>query len=360
MAVTSDGSMYVVGPTDGALSDQPGQDSDIFVRKYDCSGNEQWTRQFGTPRTDYVMTAAADNEGNLYVPAYTLRPPDKGPSDFLIRKYDRSGNVIWSHEFGSENAGYELIETSAVDPQGELVIAGRDQNQDPLEDAFVAKYDGAGRERWTRHFGAFGFDDIRHVHATQRGNILLTGDAQGALPGQTSAGDFDAFVRKYDPSGRELWTRQFGSSGTDMGQVVTTDADENVFVLWRTSQSESESGADRFLQKFDAEGKQLWSREIGARELGVSATTLDTHGNVYLGGEPQRKKVTDPLLDAYIVKYDPSGRELDRVTLGPAGTGYPKQIFAGLSGVVYGTGSVHVRDWETGNDDVIAFRWMQK
>jgi hypothetical protein len=42
--------------------------------------------------------------------------------------------------------------------------------------------------------------------AADGAGVYITGSANGALPGQTSAGG--AFVRKYDPYGDELWTRQ--------------------------------------------------------------------------------------------------------------------------------------------------------
>src|SRR5262245_19168254 len=56
------------------------------------------------------------------------------------------------------------------------------------------------------------------------GNIYLAGTAGGALPGQTAAGGFDAFVRKYDAAGNELWTREFGTPGADSAEGVAVDA----------------------------------------------------------------------------------------------------------------------------------------
>src|SRR5262249_45987744 len=46
----------------------------------------------------------------------------------------------------------------------------------------------------------------------------------GIFPGQTSADQADAFVRKYDASGNELWTRQFGTAGIDVAHAVAADA----------------------------------------------------------------------------------------------------------------------------------------
>ena len=43
------------------------------------------------------------------------------------------------------------------------------------------------------------------------GNVYVVGRTYGALPTQTKTSLLeDAFIRKYDASGSELWTRQFG------------------------------------------------------------------------------------------------------------------------------------------------------
>jgi hypothetical protein len=41
--------------------------------------------------------------------------------------------------------------------------------------------------------------------------VYVAGIVEDALPGQTSAGSGDVFVRRYESSGTATWTRQFGS-----------------------------------------------------------------------------------------------------------------------------------------------------
>src|SRR5262249_33873006 len=69
---------------------------------------------------------------------------------------------------------------------------------------------------WLQQFGTF-----RVAHAdiaysvTSDGSVYIAGQVGGYLPGETSAGGFDSFLRKYDTAGNELWTRQFGTSPSD-------------------------------------------------------------------------------------------------------------------------------------------------
>jgi hypothetical protein len=67
--------------------------------------------------------------------------------------------------------------------------------------------------------------------------VYVFGAVSGALPGQTYAGGpDDVFLRKYDPAGHELWTRQFGTAGDDfpMAGPVAID-DTGVYVAGWTN-----------------------------------------------------------------------------------------------------------------------------
>jgi hypothetical protein len=57
---------------------------------------------------------------------------------------------------------------------------------------------------------------------------------QGTLPGQSSAGGADAFVRKYDAAGAEVWTRQFGTASGDFAYSVSVGSDGSVLVAGNT------------------------------------------------------------------------------------------------------------------------------
>src|SRR5437899_2785518 len=57
------------------------------------------------------------------------------------------------------------------------------------------------------------------------GNVYVAGTTDGALPGQTNAGGYDAFVRKYDANGIEVWTRQFGGAGEERSFGIAMSGD---------------------------------------------------------------------------------------------------------------------------------------
>ena len=72
----------------------------------------------------------------------------------------------------------------------------------------------AQAEIWTRQFGTNADDLVFQVAVEGAGNLYAAGGTKGALAGQTHLGFRDAFLRKYDSLGNEVWTHQFGTKGT--------------------------------------------------------------------------------------------------------------------------------------------------
>src|ERR1035437_6402153 len=63
--------------------------------------------------------------------------------------------------------------------------------------------------QWARQFAASKPDATFSVAADSSG-AYVAGVTYGGLPGQTVVNtQEEAFVRKYDPTGKELWTREF-------------------------------------------------------------------------------------------------------------------------------------------------------
>ena len=73
-------------------------------------------------------------------------------------------------------------------------------------------------------------DYANGVVTDSSGNVYVTGGTKGGLDGNTSAGNTDLFMLKYNSSGTKQWTKQLGSSGRDHARGVVTDSSGNVYV----------------------------------------------------------------------------------------------------------------------------------
>jgi hypothetical protein len=113
---------------------------------------------------------------------------------------------------------------------------------------------------WTRQFGTRQADEVQAVALDGSGNAYVVGWTFGTLPGQASAGTLDAFVRKVDPGGNELWTRQFGSWDSDFARSVAVGPYGDVYVVGETDGTlpgqHSAGGRDAFIRRYDPDGTE--------------------------------------------------------------------------------------------------------
>jgi len=89
-------------------------------------------------------------------------------------------------------------------------------------------------------------------------NIYVTGSTSGGLDGNTNSGIHDIFLVKYNSSGVKQWTKQLGTSSTDVGNGVTVDSSDNIYVTGLTSGgldgNTNSGGYDLFLVKYNSDG----------------------------------------------------------------------------------------------------------
>jgi hypothetical protein len=316
VAVDASGNVLVVGATYGSLAGGNAGEEDAFVRKYDPNGNELWTRQFGSSAWDWAHAVAVDASANVLVAGQTfgsIASANAGSADAFVRKYDADGNELWSRQFG--NTASEWARGVAVDASGNVLVAGETSgslaggNAGGI-DAFVRKYDPNGTVLWTRQFGSSGHESSRGVAVDASGNVLVAGETSGSLAGG-SAGGIDAFVRKYDPNGTVLWTRQFGSSADDVAHGVAVGASGSVHVAGSTQGSLAGGGAgghDAFVRAFDADGSERWTRQFGSGADDLAfAVGADAVGNILVAGETSGSLAggSSGGIDAFVQKLSP-------------------------------------------------------
>lgn len=234
-----------------------------------------WTAQFGTPQPDEATGVAVGRSGNIYVVGQTSGDLpghiSGGMIDAFVRRYDAAGTEVWTRQFGSTER--DLARGVAVDQAGNIYVVGETFGSLPGQvsaggwDAFVRKYDPHGVELWTRQFGGGGGEAAANVALDEAGNVYVVGGTRATLPGQTSAGDYDAYLRKYDSAGNELWTRQFGTPAEDYGIAVTLDAAGSPIVAGATggllAGAAAAGSLDSLVRKYDPAGQVVWTRQFG-------------------------------------------------------------------------------------------------
>ncbi len=188
---------------------------------------------------------------------------------------------------------FALASGVAVDATG-VYVAGRSFGARGAQawTIFLRKYDARGDEMWTRQIGTGlagnsaspGVFTLPDLAMDSTGVYLV-----GAVPAQSGT---DVLMRKYDRNGNELWTRQVGSPAVEWATGVAVDS-TGVYVVGGTL-IESRP-ANGFLRKYTADGDELFTRQISATY--ATGVAVDSTG-VYVA------------FNGLLRMFTPSGNEL--------------------------------------------------
>lgn len=230
------------------------------------------TLQLGTAGDDEAHAASLDSSLNLWVAGTTTGSfggPNAGGIDGFVMKLDWNGMLLWKRQFGS--TGDENVSAISFGAGGDVYVVGSttgnvDGNTNAgNEDILIAKYDKNGNKLWTRSFGTAGTDAARDLRVSGSGALFLVGYTTGSLDGATTPGGSDLFVAKLDADGNVLWVRQMGTPADDAAYGITFDATNTLYVAGSTSgdldgHANTSGGEVGFLLNYDDQGNLLNSK----------------------------------------------------------------------------------------------------
>jgi len=231
--------------------------SNTFLVKYDATGNALWAE---SSNGGSATSVTVDASGNTYLTGYfnsstvtfgsTMLTNDSvGSADIFLAKYNATGNVLWAKSAG----GSDLDEANsvAVDVSGNAYIAGEFYsrtitfgytnltNADTTGStcaSFLTKYDANGNILWAKSLEGTD-DEANSVAVDSSGNTYLVGwfYCDVLTVGSTTltnmnAGYADIFLAKYDANGNVLWAKSAGETSNDFAISVAVNASGNTFI----------------------------------------------------------------------------------------------------------------------------------
>lgn len=353
---------------------------DVFLVKHDPDGNPLWARSFGGSDEDNGFSVATDAAGSsyvtghfkdtLYIGADTL--VSSGDNDVYLAKYDSSGNPIWGVSGGG--SGADKSTGVDVDGSGNIYISGRFDgasatfglqvlnNTSPgTDDLLVVKYDPAGNMIWAKNIGGTNHEQSHDIAADIFGNVYVTGwfFSTSIVFGSTTLnnnGFIDFYILKMDTAGNPIWAKSAGGSMEDEGFGITTDSLGDVYVTGNFHSSTitfdtitltSNGDRDMFICKFDSAGNIAWAKNAGGalQDRGESVA-LDGAGNVVVAGwfaGTDMVFASDTILsnggnDIFVAKYDASGNEIWGKSAGGASNDVGNGIAIDASDNIYVSG----------------------
>ena len=276
IATDTGNNIYVTGSTTGNLNGELNQGSwDAFLVKYDTNGNPVWTRLLGTSAPDHAYAVATDQIGNVYVAGATdgvlgVDPSPGDPvvnADVFVAKYDSSGNLGWVAQLGTSCA--EWANAVAVDANGNAYAGGKIL-QCALEgntanggyDAFIARIDSAGNSQWVRQFGTSDHDSVNGIAVDSTNNPYVTGYLDSVYASNDDNEGHSILLAKFNDAGDMTWQvlENADYSWGNQGFSIDLDSGGNIFMTGAihgqidgyTNQSLGED--DVFILKHDSTG----------------------------------------------------------------------------------------------------------
>ena len=318
MATDSAGNIYLAGSFQGTVDFDlgPGTDSrtsaggnDAFVAKYSSIGALLWVRTGGGVSSDIATTVVVDNNDNVIVGGSFSQTASfggvgltsNGSTDALIWKLDSAGNTTFARGFG----GTAIDETRGLDVNnsGQIVATGAFSGTADFDpgagvqnltsagntDIFVLRLDASGNFSWVRQMGGVGADRGEGIHIDGAGNVTTTGSFSSTvdfnpaagnnnITNLTSVGSTDGFVQQMTATGTFRWAQRFGTAGSDRGNDVGSDGQNNIYVT-------GVNNGDIRVQRFNTNGTSQWLRNIGGASTDIGeAIFVESNGNVTVAG----------------------------------------------------------------------------
>jgi hypothetical protein len=267
----------------------------------------------------FARPIAEDREVRMHVSAKRVR--------------DRRGQAMpraFEGTFRTRQETRVMVHGVARDGRGGYVIAGAvfgalpGQQAHGRSDAFVARYDAAGRRQWVRQFGSAEHDQAEGL-VVSRDGVVVTGFTDAALPGHRSAGGRDVLVRRYTLEGKQAWSHQYGKAGFDQAHAIAAAPDGSLYLTGRSNRSTPREIArklpdayDILVMKLAPSGAQRWARTFGGHKWGGSKypaqigldVAADARGPVVVGstyndlhGQKNRGAPS-----AFVLALSPNGR----------------------------------------------------
>ena len=335
----SSGNVYVTGGAKGGLDGNTSAgNTDLFMLKYNSSGTKQWTKQLGSSGRDSANAIAIDSSGNLYVTGMTFGGLDwntnSGSNDLFVVKYNSSGTKQWTKQYGTGQ--YDEARGVATDSSGNVYVVGGTKgnllgiSNSGRTDAFVIKFNSSGTKQWTKKLGTAQNDLANGVATDSSGNFYVTGFTYQHLDGNTSAGNADLFVVKYDSKGKKQWTKQLGTKRNDRATGVATDSSGNIYVTgytyWKLDGNTYAGSNDAFVVKYNSSGTKQWTKQFGTPSSDLAdGVAVDSSGNVYVVGYTYGEldgNTNTGASDIFVVKYNSSGTKQWTKQLGSSSPDY--------------------------------------
>lgn len=247
---------------------------DIFLAKFDSSGNNLWAKSYGgigqdspfvldVSNNSIYMCGVLDATNNNSVGGININYPLNYKSKCFLAKLNANGNAEWVRKFGSTEILQVVSASSVIVSNNKIYFSGHSfsNNQNVFlfdggptltgtnqVDYFIAAYDTNGAFKWNTISRSAGSEYLTQLAADTMGNVVGVGKINytTTFPTDTlySYGGDDVMVCSYDSNGVYRWAFNAGGSSADIGSAIAADNHGILYIAGGTTSSTCYMGND--------------------------------------------------------------------------------------------------------------------
>lgn len=230
VALGPEGALFAIGskmaPAAAGEDAFAGYDTDVWLSRVDADGNEVWTTEWRTERTDEPCGLAMSRTGEVFAVAnsWWAADPSAVVNNLVVLHFSSSGELLgerqWEwHEYPQKGLA------AAVDPTGEFLYLGGVAYSTPTigdQDAFVMKLSQGLDVVWNLRFGTKSLGDGASAVAVGRdGRVWAAGGLRSTWDPITKSGRQNMFVSALLPEGHIEETKEW-TGGASQSHGVST------------------------------------------------------------------------------------------------------------------------------------------
>jgi hypothetical protein len=217
----------------------------------------------------------------------------------------------------------------AVDLDRNIVVTGacekwhdynENKQKDPKElnyDYYTIKYNPNGKELWSKACDSEDDDDQAFAVAVDsEGNVIVTGSSSD---GKT----LNYCTIKYDKNGNELWSKTYDGGDADCANGVAVDSQDNIIVTGYSSDGKT---LNYCTINYKKDGTEVWNEPLiydGGYDDGALEVAVDSADNIVVTGGSSDGLTSN----YYTIKYDQNGNVF---------TGWPVTYDSGYDDTAFG------------------------
>ena len=301
----------------------------IYSTSYSSDFDLLWSSYIGGNNNDEIKNIVSDKDGNIYVMGFTKStnyPTTKdafqyshgGDIDIFLTKYDKNMTIVWSTFVGGNSrdiAHGMAITDKAIWIVGETLSSNYPTTKDAISrnnfggsgDIIMTKFSLDGAMLYSTYYGASGYDPAAGVTTDSDNNVWVIGRTNSADFKTTKnamrsnlEGAYDAFILKVSDSGQLLYSSLVGGELSDFGLSISYSKVDNQVAISGFTDSKS----------FPNKGATLQPAKIGGQDkndLFISIFDIDGSLNwsSYYGGIGQDYPVN--------IRYDSQGNLISQI-----------------------------------------------